>query len=53
MESTYGGSNDFQPARSDAEAKLYETINTVLTRGGKVIIPAILSRSFTGSDAGP
>jgi len=40
MESTYGGSNDFQPARSDAEAKLYETINTVLTRGGKVIIPA-------------
>lgn len=40
MESTYGGSNDFQPARSDAEQKLYETINTVLSRGGKVIIPA-------------
>jgi len=40
MESTYGGSGDFQPARSDAEAKLYETINTVLSRGGKVIIPA-------------
>ena len=40
MESTYGGSNDMQPARSDAEEKLYETITTVLSRGGKVIIPA-------------
>ncbi len=40
MESTYGGSNDFQPPRSDAELKLYETINKVLSRGGKVIIPA-------------
>jgi len=40
MESTYGGSNDFQPARSDAELRLYETINRVLSRGGKVIIPA-------------
>ena len=40
MESTYGGSNDFQPARSDAELRLYETINKVLSRGGKVIIPA-------------
>ncbi|NTU99902.1 MAG: beta-CASP ribonuclease aCPSF1 [Methanoregulaceae archaeon] len=40
MESTYGGSNDIQPARSDAEEKLYDTVNTVLMRGGKVIIPA-------------
>lgn len=40
MESTYGGANDMQPARKDAEEKLYETINTVLERGGKVIIPA-------------
>ena len=40
MESTYGGSNDIQPARSDAEEKLYDTVNTVLLRGGKVIIPA-------------
>ena len=40
MESTYGGSNDIQPARSDAEEKLYDTVNTVLSRGGKVIIPA-------------
>jgi len=40
MESTYGGSDMMQPARSDAEEKLYETINIVLSRGGKVIIPA-------------
>ncbi len=40
MESTYGGSNDFQPARRDAEEKLYATIRTVVERGGKVIIPA-------------
>ena len=40
MESTYGGSNNFQPARSEAEEHLYETVNTVVSRGGKVIIPA-------------
>lgn len=40
MESTYGGSDMMQPQRSDAEERLYETINTVLSRGGKVIIPA-------------
>ena len=39
MESTYGGSNDFQPARQDAEEKLDATIRTVADRGGKVIIP--------------
>ncbi|ACL16139.1 beta-CASP ribonuclease aCPSF1 [Methanosphaerula palustris] len=40
MESTYGGANDMQPARKDAEEKLYETVNKVLERSGKVIIPA-------------
>jgi len=40
MESTYGGSNDFQPQRKDAEDKLYETVSTTIKRGGKVIIPA-------------
>ncbi len=40
MESTYGGSGDLQPARADAEEKLYETIGNVISRGGKVIIPA-------------
>ncbi len=39
MESTYGGSKDFQPSRQEAEEKLYETLKTVLGRGGKVIIP--------------
>lgn len=40
MESTYGGSNDFQQPRLEAEGRLYETVNTVIQRGGKVIIPA-------------
>ena len=40
IESTYGGSNDIQPARREAEERLYEVINTVLGRGGKVLIPA-------------
>ncbi|MDD1718299.1 MAG: beta-CASP ribonuclease aCPSF1 [Methanoregulaceae archaeon] len=40
IESTYGGSNDMQPSRSEAEEKLYETVNAVLSRGGKVIVPA-------------
>ncbi len=40
MESTYGGSNDMQPPRAEAEEKLYETISSVIMREGKVIIPA-------------
>jgi hypothetical protein len=40
MESTYGGSGDIQPARAESEEKLYETIGSVISRGGKVIIPA-------------
>ncbi|HOT03686.1 MAG TPA: beta-CASP ribonuclease aCPSF1 [Methanolinea sp.] len=40
MESTYGGSADMQPSRAEAEEKLYETVKTVIQRGGKVIIPA-------------
>ncbi len=40
MESTYGGSQDMQPQRSEAEEKLYAIFNEVLGRGGKVIIPA-------------
>jgi len=40
MESTYGGSHDQQPNRKEAEANLYQTVNTTLKRGGKVIIPA-------------
>ncbi|MBT8507374.1 hypothetical protein AZH53_02875 [Methanomicrobiaceae archaeon CYW5] len=40
MESTYGGSNDNQPSRKEAEQKLYDYVNTTINRGGKVIIPA-------------
>jgi predicted metal-dependent RNase len=40
MESTYGGSNDVQPPRREAEVKLYEVVTTVLNRGGKILIPA-------------
>jgi hypothetical protein len=39
MEATYGGSNDFQPSRKEAEEKLIEIINKTLSRGGKVLIP--------------
>ena len=40
IESTYGGSNDVQPARREAEERLYQVIKTVIGRGGKVVIPA-------------
>jgi uncharacterized protein len=40
VESTYGGSNDIQPSKKDAEDKLYEAVNTTINRGGKIIIPA-------------
>ncbi|MDI6719475.1 MAG: beta-CASP ribonuclease aCPSF1 [Methanomicrobiales archaeon] len=40
IESTYGGSNDIQPSRKEAEEKLYEEVNATLSRGGKVLIPA-------------
>lgn len=35
MESTYGGSNDVQPQRRDAEEKLYETVSTTIKRGAR------------------
>ncbi|MCS7121580.1 MAG: beta-CASP ribonuclease aCPSF1 [Archaeoglobaceae archaeon] len=40
MESTYGGVNDEQPSRKEAEDKLIEVINETVQRGGKVLIPA-------------
>ncbi len=39
MEATYGGSQDFQPSRKEAEEKLIEIINQTIDRGGKVLIP--------------
>ncbi|HJJ29151.1 MAG TPA: beta-CASP ribonuclease aCPSF1 [Methanocorpusculum sp.] len=40
MESTYGGSEDFAPSRTEAEEQLYAVINETVERGGKVLIPA-------------
>ncbi len=40
IESTYGGVNDLQPSRSEAEKNLKEEIERTIRRGGKVIIPA-------------
>jgi KH/beta-lactamase-domain protein len=40
IESTYGGSQDNQPSRQEAEDNLYDVVNRTIERGGKVIIPA-------------
>ncbi len=40
MEATYGGSNDFQPSRREAEERLIEIIKDTVSKGGKVLIPA-------------
>ncbi|RLG36297.1 beta-CASP ribonuclease aCPSF1 [Methanosarcinales archaeon] len=40
IESTYGGPEDIQPPRKDAEKRLKEVIERTINRGGKVIIPA-------------
>jgi len=41
MESTYGGSNDYQMPREEAEKRLIEVIHHTIKRGGKVLIPAM------------
>ena len=41
IESTYGGANDIQPTRKDAENLICETINKTLARGGSVLIPVL------------
>ncbi|MHC1610094.1 MAG: beta-CASP ribonuclease aCPSF1 [Candidatus Methanospirareceae archaeon] len=40
MESTYGGVNDLQPSRREAEKNLKDVIERTIKRGGKVLIPA-------------
>lgn len=40
MESTYGGSEDFAPSRTEAEEQLCAVITETISRGGKVLIPA-------------
>lgn len=39
MEATYGGSNDMQPSRKEAESRLIAIINETVKKGGKVLIP--------------
>ncbi|MCS7118582.1 MAG: beta-CASP ribonuclease aCPSF1 [Archaeoglobaceae archaeon] len=39
MEATYGGAEDFQPSRAEAEQKLIEIINETIEKGGRVLIP--------------
>jgi hypothetical protein len=39
MEATYGGSNDLQPSRKEAEDRLIQIINETTQKGGKVLIP--------------
>ncbi|NJF26203.1 beta-CASP ribonuclease aCPSF1, partial [Thermococcus sp. Bubb.Bath] len=41
MESTYGGSNDHQMPREEAEKRLIEVIHQTIRRKGKVLIPAM------------
>jgi hypothetical protein len=40
MEATYGGMNDMQPSRKEAEQNLKEVIEQTIEKGGKVLIPA-------------
>ncbi|RLI85449.1 MAG: beta-CASP ribonuclease aCPSF1 [Archaeoglobales archaeon] len=40
MEATYGGSQDFQPTRKEAEENLIRIVNETIQKGGKVLIPA-------------
>ncbi len=39
MEATYGGNQDFQPSRKEAEERLITIINETIKNGGKVLIP--------------
>lgn len=41
LESTYGGNNDYQPPRRDAENELVQIINNTFHKGGKVLVPVL------------
>src|SRR3989338_1280010 len=43
IEATYGGSENIMPPRVDAERKIIDTIQTVVKRGGKVLVPSFAS----------
>ncbi len=40
IESTYGGADDIQPHRSEAEKEFIRIVSETVKRGGKVLIPA-------------
>ncbi|RLG57993.1 MAG: beta-CASP ribonuclease aCPSF1 [Hadesarchaea archaeon] len=40
IESTYGGADDIQPHRSEAEKEFVRIVSETIKRGGKVLIPA-------------
>ena len=40
LDSTYGGAEDIQPFRADAEKEFIHTVTETTKRGGKVIVPA-------------
>ncbi len=39
IESTYGGSENIQPFRADAEKEFIRTITETIQRGGKIVVP--------------
>ena len=41
IESTYGGSDDIQQSKMDAERRLISIVNETTRRGGKVLIPVL------------
>lgn len=41
IEATYGGSDNFQPSREEAEAQMSKIIMDTVERGGKVLIPVL------------
>lgn len=40
IDSTYGGAEDIQPRRADAEREFIHVVNETIKRGGKVVVPA-------------
>ena len=53
MESTYGGSNDIQAPRKEAEARLYEVVNTHPLPGRESPHPCFCRGEVPGGHAGP
>ncbi len=41
MENTYGGDNDEQPSREEAEQFFMDIVNKTLSNGGKVLVPVL------------